>query len=833
MTRKRGRDEMEAEEPREPPTTLARLRNMWQFANLMQYINLFRDAVKIDPDFDIDDLESECLKPEPSEKLAQIGLALLKHVSSHKGLTLEIFDEYAKRQYAMKAPDRNPFGTNEFDEPPPVKFNDFDTFTKIRVLQQLSLWTLNNPNSIRERLNETDQGQALWRMEPLGWDDEDRQMYVLDDNRLYRLAPPAPPPPPKSKPKAKSKKSKGTRASKRRRTDTPDADDPVEDGDETLIDVATATEDDGLGGATWECVCITHEEYLNYLGDLKRSRDKNAKALRERLLEQVMPVIESAAEEQAKKEARRLKEWQVMQQLATAKRSSRISKRVEAQKEQEAADDAERKRKANLAMAKREDEKRQHMDEDRESRMMTREQRLKERETKRILHEEELRKLTENSEQPEASVGRMSERHLKTEMRKREQELAELQKEDDHWVFDCEVCGKHGQDLDDGSGIIACDTCNIWQHLKCHRVSKQEADREDFSFVCRTCKKKLSKGPKSEDPKLPPLKFKLNSSPSSSASRNGQEANGMAHAATPRRVQAVAIPGQPAVPQHPTPQHVQQSQSLMNGPSLSPRGQALGPPGIHRSEAAYGSPYNRLNGSSPPAAARPTSADQTGGIPYANGFPVSSPPDLQSPYAPSTPFTNHLSRPQTNGNPFVGARPYPQPQYPPPYGTSFNRPASSGGAPTHGSPVKHSPIPSPQPANGLTNHPFINSPHSSFPPTSSTPRPSYSPVKNSSPPPPVPHMSSPGLTPHFAPSPNQMPAQMLPHPIPAPEKHDGLRPMSSHSLSETPVLPPIKSLSPSAAPPNLSPPTKKAEPTPERPHFALVSGNGHGMPPAL
>ena len=33
------------------------------------------------------ELESECLKPGSSEKLAQIGLALLKHVSSHKGLT--------------------------------------------------------------------------------------------------------------------------------------------------------------------------------------------------------------------------------------------------------------------------------------------------------------------------------------------------------------------------------------------------------------------------------------------------------------------------------------------------------------------------------------------------------------------------------------------------------------------------------------------------------------------------------------------------------------------------------------------------------------------------
>jgi hypothetical protein len=36
---------------------------------------------------DIQEMEAECLKPHTSEKLAQVGLALLKHVSSHKGLT--------------------------------------------------------------------------------------------------------------------------------------------------------------------------------------------------------------------------------------------------------------------------------------------------------------------------------------------------------------------------------------------------------------------------------------------------------------------------------------------------------------------------------------------------------------------------------------------------------------------------------------------------------------------------------------------------------------------------------------------------------------------------
>jgi hypothetical protein len=70
----------------------------------------------------------------------------------------EIFDEYTRRQFVAKAPAQNPFGEDEA----PNKFADFDVFTKIRVLQQLSTWTLNNPNSIRERLSATENEMTLW-----------------------------------------------------------------------------------------------------------------------------------------------------------------------------------------------------------------------------------------------------------------------------------------------------------------------------------------------------------------------------------------------------------------------------------------------------------------------------------------------------------------------------------------------------------------------------------------------------------------------------------------------------------------------------------------------
>ena len=81
--------------------------------------------------------------------------------------------------------------------------------------------------------------------------------------------------------------------------------------------------------------------------------------------------------------------------------------------------------------------------------MVTREQRLKEREVKRILHQEELLKEQEQlakleSDPPEKP--RLSERHLKAAVAKRQKELEELQQEEE-WVFDCSVCGVHGKNI--------------------------------------------------------------------------------------------------------------------------------------------------------------------------------------------------------------------------------------------------------------------------------------------------------------------------------------------------------------------------------------------------
>lgn len=71
----------------------------------------------------------------------------------------ELFDEYTRRQYVAKAPQRNPFGIEE----EPKRFAEFDIFTKIRVLVQLSQWTLINPDRMKEKMHETkDLDQTNW-----------------------------------------------------------------------------------------------------------------------------------------------------------------------------------------------------------------------------------------------------------------------------------------------------------------------------------------------------------------------------------------------------------------------------------------------------------------------------------------------------------------------------------------------------------------------------------------------------------------------------------------------------------------------------------------------
>ncbi|KAL2810440.1 hypothetical protein BJX63DRAFT_423034 [Aspergillus granulosus] len=522
VSRKRSRSEANAppEQPQEEPGLLVRLRNCWEFANLMQYIAIFGKLMKIDEDFGIEDLENECLKSGPSEKLMEIGLCLLKWVSSHRGLTFDNFDEYTRRQYNAKAPHiPNPFGHDEV----PNKFMDFDVFLKLRVLHQLSLWTFWNPDRIRDKMPEQrENDQTQWRIEEVGYDRQGRYYYILDDNRLYRRTdPPLPPPKPaKSKTKTKRKSARAVRASKRRKVTGHDYEESDEDNTEPIEETEETA--DPFSAMKWECIAITLDDYRSFLDSIRSTRDADEKILRDRIEEQVLPIIEQEEAAQERQKVKREKELFNLQLLAGAKRSSRLAQKSERERQEREAIEAARKREEELAAARKEEERLKMMENERHSRIMTREQRIKDRERKRVLHEAELQRMEEEQQKLERGESRISERQLKAELEKQRKNLEDLSQEDE-WIFDCSGCHIHGENLDDGKHSVACEKCNVWQHSECLGIKAEDAEREDFHFVCNDCKRREEEA---RLPKLPPLKFKLGSSPPSNATVEARSTHG-------------------------------------------------------------------------------------------------------------------------------------------------------------------------------------------------------------------------------------------------------------------------------------------------------------------
>ncbi|KAJ5440967.1 Zinc finger PHD-finger [Penicillium cf. griseofulvum] len=472
----------------EEPGLLSQLRSNWAFASLMQYIAIFGQVMKIDEEFGIEDLEVECLKPEPSHKLLEIGLCLLKWISSHRGLTFDNFDEYTRRQYNAKAPNiTNPFGHDE----EPNKFLHFDVFTKIQVLHQLTVWTFWNPDRIRDKMPEKKETeQTEWRIEEFGWDREGRSYYVLDDNRLYRRTDPLPLPLPLL---SRTSTAAAEEGSDEESKDTNDA------------NAAAAFAEDPF---KWECVAVTLEEYQAFLETLQKTKDADEKYLRDSIVEHVLPILEKAEEAQQRKRQKREKELLNLQLVAGAKRSSRLAAKEERERQERDAAEAAQKRESDLAEARKQQAKQHQLEEDRQSRTMTREQRIRDREQKRLIHEAELERIAEEQERIERGESRVSARTLQADLEKSQKNLAGLT-QDDQWIFDCSGCGVMTE-------VTVLHAKNaMFGSIASVLVSRRKRPkRKTFTLSAETASKK-KKIP--TDPNSHPLKFRVSASTSPSA----------------------------------------------------------------------------------------------------------------------------------------------------------------------------------------------------------------------------------------------------------------------------------------------------------------------------
>lgn len=113
----------------------------------------------------------------------------------------------------------------------------------------------------------------------------------------------------------------------------------------------------------WECIAITLDDYQKFLETIRRSTDADEKVLRKRITDEILPVMEEQAEKQRQKALKRQREAENLQKLATAKRSSRLAGKKELEKQREEAKAAEKQELADLAMARKEQEKQRQMEE--------------------------------------------------------------------------------------------------------------------------------------------------------------------------------------------------------------------------------------------------------------------------------------------------------------------------------------------------------------------------------------------------------------------------------------------------------------------------------------
>ncbi|KAI5819713.1 hypothetical protein BZA77DRAFT_141942 [Pyronema omphalodes] len=421
---------------------LTSLRNMEEFAALGQFLFSFGVDVLNLPDFGCEELETALLAPS-SSLLDSVRLALIKQVSSFRGITVDNFEEYTRRQYRSKGKaEANPFG----DEEQPKGWYELSVQDRVKVLHQLSQWLWVHPDRVREKMKDADEKeQVQWRIEPCGFDEKGNTYYILDDNRLYKRTPwiidaPAK----KSKPKKKATKRRRVSAA----VPTPSPEPETEKAGE------------------WSCVCVTLHDWTMFMQSLEKSKDEDEQALYTYINEDILPML---TKEWMEKEKQR----QLQEAVANRKRSSRLDAKMLMKKEEEerqlqlAREEEERKKEAKIR------EKAEKLEKEREARMMLREKRMQERAARAAgLPVREASQASDN-----AAPTRRSSRRAASKKSNKEEEK--------EWYFDC-VCGANGTNYEDGTEIIACDDCDVWQHLSCQKLPP---GGESAEFICDLCKK--------------------------------------------------------------------------------------------------------------------------------------------------------------------------------------------------------------------------------------------------------------------------------------------------------------------------------------------------------
>ncbi|KAJ3890976.1 hypothetical protein GG344DRAFT_48286 [Lentinula edodes] len=235
----------------------------------------------------------------------------------------------------------------------------------------------------------------------------------------------------------------------------------------------------------WETIAVTLFEWEHIAERWQNATHYSEKALCKVLKNHIVPII---TEELRDVEVKRQKEESITQR----KRSSRIAIRESEKEEVRLAAKKKAEEEEKMSRAKRLEARQRKEEAERIKRETAREQRRKEREEKEEREAREAKEKEKKEQQKaERAAGRAKQRSSikgSTNHSRNSRTSA-----GDDWELDCEICNRHGKNLDERVPLLCCALCSRWQHISCHDQADLQAGRprrnwDQDEFICRRCR---------------------------------------------------------------------------------------------------------------------------------------------------------------------------------------------------------------------------------------------------------------------------------------------------------------------------------------------------------
>ncbi|KAF7316997.1 DALR-1 domain-containing protein [Mycena chlorophos] len=220
------------------------LRTHWKWASLSQFLYTFSPVLNMD-EVSLADIEDDLVRGS-RVVLPRVMTRLLFVLSGDRKVTLDTWQSALRKQYKRRDPDANPIGPEPASSPRAAHFRydsvhseggpsdapsagpdpelepepeqngqdaskeeetkdwlDLSMLEKLDSMQQVTEWLFHNPMRLRT-LMKSDDEDATWRIEPIGYDAKSNAYWLIGADRLWIQR--TPPRPPRAKPSLKRKR---------------------------------------------------------------------------------------------------------------------------------------------------------------------------------------------------------------------------------------------------------------------------------------------------------------------------------------------------------------------------------------------------------------------------------------------------------------------------------------------------------------------------------------------------------------------------------------------------------------------------------------------------